>query len=75
MFMFEFWGYDMMFGLILYLFISDEVDVFIIFVEIFGCFFMCGYGMIGMIIMVLENGYIMLKDCNWVVLDVLVGFV
>lgn len=57
-FMFELCGYDMMLGSIFYELVDLGNDVVIFFIEISGCLLMCGYGIIGMVIIVIEEGLV-----------------
>jgi len=71
--MFEPRGHDMMSGGFIYPPCSDTADASILFIETSGCLPMCGHGTMGLVTMGLENGLIIPKDQNRIVLDVPAG--
>ncbi len=71
--MFEPRGHDMMSGAFLYPPCSDNADASILFIETSGCLPMCGHGTIGTITAALENGLLIPKVENQLIIDVPAG--
>lgn len=71
--MFEPRGHDMMSGAFLYPPCSDNSDASILFIETSGCLPMCGHGTIGTITAALENGLLIPKVENKLIIDVPAG--
>ena len=71
--MFEPRGHDMMSGAFLYPPCSNNADASILFIETSGCLPMCGHGTIGTITAALENGLLIPKVKNQLIIDVPAG--
>ncbi|WP_339747381.1 4-hydroxyproline epimerase [uncultured Maricaulis sp.] len=71
--MFEPRGHDMMSGAFFYPPCTPDADAAILFVETSGCLPMCGHGTIGAITLGLENGQLVPRDRNQVLLDAPAG--
>jgi len=60
--MFESRGHDMMSGSILFDPSDPQKDIGVLFIETSGCLPMCGHGLIGTVIMAIEEGVVTPKE-------------